>query len=285
MADQNLVEHKDTSFNARHYWEERLLAHPDITGVGYLGRAPQFVEVQYRSRMYQLERALGQYQLKDLAGRSVLDVGSGTGIWLGFWHQHGPARVAGLDFAQPSVDRLKNQFPDSLIVQADLSVSPLPLPAESRYDIISAFDVLLHIVDPDGFRRAIANLARHCASGGWLIISDAIVEGQHYVPTRYSSYDKVRSLADYREVLEANGFAIHAVRPATVLLTNPLEASSHLSFLVFLACWKVSGLWGHTNLLSRLLGPAMMVTERLACELYRGSTTPGAKMIFARKLA
>ncbi len=283
MANQRVVEQSDSSFDARHYWEERLLKNPGITGVGYLGRAPQFIEVQYRSRKQQLDRALREHQLINLSGRSVLDVGSGTGIWLDYWRQHGADCVAGLDFAQLSVDRLKKQFPDLLIVQADLSVSPLPLPQGSRYDIISAFDVLLHIVDPDGFRHAIANLAEHCAPGGWLIISDAIVQGQHYVPTRHSTYDKVRSLAYYREVLEANGFTTHAVRPATVLLNNPLEASGRLTFLAFLAFWKASGLWGHSNLLSRLLGPAMISMERLACKLYPDANTPGVKTIFARK--
>lgn len=285
MVNQNAVEQRSTSFDSRRYWEERLLAHPDITGVGYLGRSPQFVTVQYRSRMQQLERALHEYQLSDLSGRAVLDVGSGTGIWLDFWRQRGTARLVGLDFARPSVDRLKKQFPDALIVQADLSVSPLPLPGESSYDIISAFDVLLHIVDPDGFRRALANLAQCCASEGWLIISDAIVQGNHYVPARHSTYDRVRSIADYAEALGANGFAIHAVRPATVLLSNPLEASSRLTFFLFLALWKVSGLWGHSNLLSRLLGPALLAVERLACRLFSGNTTPGAKLIFARRLA
>lgn len=283
MADQNVAEQHESAFDARGYWEERLLANPGITGVGYLGRAPQFLEVQYRSRKQQLDKALRQYHLIDLSGCSVLDVGSGTGIWLDFWRQHGVARVVGLDFAQQSVDRLKEQFPDLMIVQADLSVSPLPLPEGSRYDIISAFDVLLHIVDPGGFRRAIANLAEHCAPSGWLILSDAIIQGQHYFPTRHSTYDTVRTLASYREVLEANGFAIHAVRPATVLLNNPLEASNRLTFRAFLAFWKLSGLWGHSNLLSRLLGPAMLAAERLACRLYPDATTPGVKTIFARK--
>jgi SAM-dependent methyltransferase len=193
--------------------------------------------------------------------------------------------VVGLDFAQPSVDWLKKQFPDSLIVQADLSASSLPLPEESRYKVISAFDVLLHIVDPDGFRRAIANLARHCAPGGWLIISDAIVCGQGYVPTRlYQPHNMVRLLADYEEVLEANGFAIQGIRPVTVLLNTPLEASSSRTFRAFQLFWRIAGFWGRSSLLCRLLGPAMMMAERLACRIYPGSAAPGAKMIFARKL-
>ncbi len=203
---------QEKKFDALGYWEQRLREHPGITGVGYLGLSPQFLEQQYRSRKQRLRLALKEYGLADLAGRSVLDVGSGTGIWLDFWHQYGAERVVGLDFAQASVDKLTVQFPDDLIVRADMSEKSLPLSDTMRFDVISAFDVLLHIVDPDGFRRAIANLARHCAPGGWLIISDPIIQGGGYVPPHsYAEHNIVRPLAEYRDILTANGFVINSV--------------------------------------------------------------------------
>ncbi len=273
------------SFDPLLHWEQRLRAHPDITGVGYLGRSPRFIEQQYRSRMIQLELALRHYGLTDLAGRSVLDIGSGTGIWLKFWRQHGVSRVAGLDFAQPSIERLRAQFPDDLIAQADVSVTPLPLPDTMRFDIISAFEVLLHVVDPDGFRRTIANLAHHCMLGGWLIISDPIVSGRGYVPTHsYERDNKVRSLAEYRDVLRAHGFVIESVRPATVLLSCPLEAPNRPAFLALLAWWKATGLWGRSNIFTSLIGPAAMKADQLACRLCANGNGPSAKIVFARKL-
>ncbi len=279
-----MVEDEET-FDPRHYWEERLRAHPDIKGVGYTSRSPQFLEQQYRSRMSQIELALRHYGLADLAGRAVLDIGSGTGIWLDFWHQHGVGRLVGLDFAQPSIDRLRTQFPGDLIVQADVSVAPLPLPDTMHFDVISAFDVLLHIVDPDGFRRTIANLAYHCAPGGWLIISDPIVRGRGYVPTRsYAVFNEVRSFAEYRDVLVAHGFTVDSIRPATVLLNNPLEASNRLAFLALSAWWKATGLWGRSNMLSSLVGPGAVKADQVACRLFSDGNSPTAKIIFARKL-
>jgi SAM-dependent methyltransferase len=275
---------KERKFDALGYWEQRLREYPGITGVGYLGRSSQFIEHQYRSRMHLLRLALEAYGLADLAGRSVLDVGSGTGIWLDFWHQYGAKRVVGLDFAQVSVDRLTAKFPDDLIVLADMSEIPLPLPDIMRFDVISAFDVLLHIVDPVGFRRAIANLARHCAPGGWLIISDAIIQGGGYIPRQnYAEYSTVRSLAEYRNVLTANGFVIDSVQAATVLQSNPLEASNRLNFFALSAWWKATGLWGRSEMLSRLLGPMVMKCDQIACRRCQNGNAPGAKMIFARK--
>ena len=271
-------------FDSQPYLEEPLKAHVDITGVGYLGRSAKFVEQQYRARMHQIELALRYYGLTDLAGRSVLDIGSGIGIWLDFWHQHGAESVAGLDFTQFSINKLKEQFPDDLIVQADVSVVPLPLPESMRFDIIFAFDVFLHIVDADGFTRAIANLADHCAPGGWLIISDAFVQGKGYVPARSCAVNnKVRSFAEYHEALEAHGFVIDTIQPATVLLGNPVEAPNRLIFLALQASWKISGLWGRSNLLSSVLGPVAIKADQLACNLCSYVNAPGAKIIFARK--
>ena len=275
----------EKAFDAQDYWEQRLQDYPGIKGVGYLGRSTQFVEQQYRARRHQVELALRHYGLDNLTGRSVLDIGSGTGIWLDFWHKHGVERVVGLDFTQISINRLQKWFPNDLIVRADVSEIPLPLPDAARFDIISAFDVLLHIIDTDAFRRALANLACCCVPGGWLIISDAIVEGQGYVPKyTYAAHNKVRSLTEYRDELRAHGFVIDSVRPATVLLGNPLEASSHQAFWILLAWWKATGLWGRSNMLSGLLGPGAIKADQVACRLCTGSNVPSSKIIFARKL-
>ncbi len=279
-----MIKHEE-AFDPRHYWEQRLQAHPDITGVGYLGLSSKFVEQQYHARMRQVELALRHFGLADLEGRSVLDIGSGTGIWLDFWHQHGAARVVGMDFAQPSVDILKTRFPDDLIVHTDVSVAPLPLPNKMHFDVISAFDVFLHIVDPEGFRRTIANLAYHCGLGGWLIISDAIILGQGYVPNRsYTVHRKVRTVTEYREVLAAYGFAIDSIFPTTVLLNNPLEAPNYLTFMALLVWWRATGLWGRYNLFTRLVGPGAFKIDQLACRLCSKGQSPTSKLIFARKL-
>jgi 2-polyprenyl-3-methyl-5-hydroxy-6-metoxy-1,4-benzoquinol methylase len=278
------MEEREELFDPQRYWEQRLLAHPDITGVGYLGRSPKFVEYQYRSRMYQVELILRYYGLTDLAGRSVLDIGSGTGIWLNFWHQHGASCVAGLDFAQPSIDRLRTQFPNDLIVQSDVSVVPLPLPDTMHFDVVSAFDVLLHIVDPDSFRGAVANLAHYCKPGGWLITSDPILQGLGYIPTRsYAVHNKVRSVAEYRDVLAAHGFAIDSIRPATVLLNTPLEAPNRLAFTALAAYWKITELWGSSNILAQLVGPIVTKVDQLACRLCSDGHSPGSKIIIAHK--
>ncbi|MGH2498164.1 MAG: class I SAM-dependent methyltransferase [Ktedonobacteraceae bacterium] len=274
----------ETTFDIKRYWEERLQEHPDITGVGYLGYSLQFVELYYRSRRHQVEYALRRCALIDLAGRCVLDVGSGTGIWLNFWHQRGVHHVTALDFAQPSVDMLKTRFPDDLIVQADVSVTPLPLPSTACFDIISAFEIFLHVLDRAALERAISNMAKHCKPGGWLIISDPIAQGSGYMPVRTrATYCTVRPLAEYQEVLATHGFSIEAVYPATSLLCMPLEAPNRLTFRMFSMTWRVIARMGRSSRLTSLLGPIVMRADSLACRLFTNHNAPGSKIILARK--
>jgi len=274
----------ETTFDIKRYWEERLQEHPDITGVGYLGYSLQFVELYYRSRQRQVEDALRRCALTELAGRSVLDVGSGTGVWLNFWHQRGIHRITALDFAQPSVDMLKTQFPDDLVVQADVSATPLPLPATACFDIISAFEVFLHVLDRAALERAISNMANHCKPEGWLIISDPIAQGSGYTPVRASAtYCTVRPLNEYREVLATHGFSIAAVCPATCLLCMPLEAPNRLTFRIFSIMWRVVAHIGRSSRLTSLLGPVVMRMDSLACRLFTNHNAPGSKIILARK--
>lgn len=276
---------QEATFDSQRYWEERLRTHPDITGVGYLGLSSRFVEQYYQSRMHQVEVALRQYGLVDMSERSVLDVGSGTGFWLNFWHQLGAAQVTALDFAQSSVEILKKQFPGDRIVQADVCVAPLPLPDTMRFDVISAFEVFLHVLDYDAFQGAIANLASYCVPGGWLIISDPIVQGRGYLPApARAAYCKVRPVSEYQQALSAHSFVIESVRPATVLLCNPLEAPNRLVFRALSTMWRVTGKWARSERLAGLIGPGMVKADQLICGLYSHGNAPGSKVIFARKL-
>jgi 2-polyprenyl-3-methyl-5-hydroxy-6-metoxy-1,4-benzoquinol methylase len=274
----------NSTFDAATYWEERLRSHPDITGVGFLGRSKRFLELQYRQRTRQLESGLRSNGIANTSGFSVLDAGAGVGIWLDFWHRHGAGKVAGLYITQTSVDMLKKRFPEDQVLRADLSVSPLPMDDDARFYIISAIDVLHHIVDPTGFNRAIANLAHHCTPGGWLITSETIVEGRGYVrPKLHTEHDTVRTLKEYRDVLEEHGFVINSVSPATVLFNNPIEAPNRLTYRMLSVWWKQSRRLERSDALLRLTAPELLLIDRFLCRISTGHTAPTTKLIFARK--
>lgn len=103
---------------------------------------------------------------------AVLDVGSGAGHWVDFYRSvFGARHVVALEFAAPAADALRSKYAAERDVRvAEIDVSG-DLELGERFDIVSAVDVLFHIVDEVRWRRAVENLGRHLAPGGFLVIA------------------------------------------------------------------------------------------------------------------
>jgi 2-polyprenyl-3-methyl-5-hydroxy-6-metoxy-1,4-benzoquinol methylase len=283
-----MVPQQHPAMDIKQFWEERYTAHPDITGAGALGNSPRFVEFMYAARMRQIERGLRACALRDLATKRVLDVGSGTGAWLAFWRRRGVKHLVGMDFAATSVSILRQQFPDCVIAQGDVSVAPFQLP-DQQYDIISSFEVLMHIFDPERFRQAMRNFSTYCAPGGWLIISDPIIRGDRYIsPSLTSDYVQFRSLAEYRAALESAGFILRAVRPSTVLLNTPLESRSKTGYFMRARWWrlcrKAQSLLDAPWPIGGLVWQSALTADRVACAVNH-NYSPTSKLLFAQKVS
>jgi SAM-dependent methyltransferase len=105
------------------------------------------------------------FDLRDLAGRLVLDAGCGGGRYARLAGRHG-ARVVGVDLstAAEKAAALCAGLPDVVIAQADLLDLPL---AAGVFDFAFSIGVLHHSPDP---RRAFAEVARRVRPGGRLAV-------------------------------------------------------------------------------------------------------------------
>jgi SAM-dependent methyltransferase len=275
-------------FDIHAYWEDRLREHPDVTGVGGAGLPSPFVMLMYQARMKQMDRALRQAGARELLGADVLDVGSGTGIWLDYWRRKG-ARLTAIDFAAPSVVALRNSFPDATVILADISAEHPPLPEGETFDVISACEVFLHVLEPDALDRALGHLARLCTPGGLLLISDPVLSDAGYSPPQAPvNYLTMRRASEYRSVLARHGFAAQAIRPATILLNNPLQAPNRVMYRLFRIWWRICSIsarwWLRSAMLTKVIGGALLLLDQLACRLWTHGVTPTSKLIVARKL-
>jgi len=138
------------------------------------------MEAEEYEKMFRLEdahwwfagkRALARALLKQILPRSarnlrILDVGCGTG---GMWAALNPfGQVTGVDYATLALTFAQQRDVPRL---AQASAPRLPFRAAS-FDLVTAFDVLYHRgVDDD--TRALAEMARVCRPGGWLLVTDS----------------------------------------------------------------------------------------------------------------
>ena len=107
---------------------------------------------------------------------AVLDVGSGAGHWIDFYRSIFDARrVVGIEFAGPAADALRSRY----AAESHVSVEDIDVSGEvelgERFDIVNAVDVLFHIVDDGRWRRAVLNLGRHLAPGGFLVVAELVL--------------------------------------------------------------------------------------------------------------
>ena len=225
-------------FETREYWERRLRDHFSLEGVGYLRLGRRYNEWMYRVRGEVFDAVTSELAASGLGppGRTgparVLDVGSGTGFYVDRWLRRG-ADVTGVDLTDVAVEGLRGRFPSARFVRADIG-DPLadPLRREAgRFDAISAFDVLFHIVDDAQYARALANIAALLRPGGWFLWSDNFI----HQPTVRVAHQVSRSLAEIEAALAGAGLEVVARRPMFVLMNYPADTRSRLARLAWTA--------------------------------------------------
>jgi 2-polyprenyl-3-methyl-5-hydroxy-6-metoxy-1,4-benzoquinol methylase len=237
-----------TTFDPRTYWEERLEKSSGLEGVGYLGLGQAFNAWMYRVRSRVFKRVV-RSQLNGRPTGKVLDVGSGTGVYLRLWQELQAQQVIGTDITDTAVERLRQQFTGMRIFRMDASEGDPAL--DGTFDRVSCMDVLFHIVDDQRFRNALANFHRALKPGGQLIISENFLHFKGKDQTHFV----VRGLAEYEQALAAAGFRIVLRKPMFHLLNQPTDSRS---------AW----LWQWWALVQRICGKSHAAGGLLAALVY-----------------
>lgn len=269
----------DRAYVPEAYWERLLAGQHDQSGVGYPSLAVAFNAAMYRALIEQTDWLLRRSGLLGQPPRRVLDIGSGTGVWVRFWLEHGAGEVTGVDLTEAAVARLTDRFPTAHFERADVS-ERLP---EGPFDAVSAMSVLLHVTDADRWRAALANLADALAPGGFAVLIEPVVVHRWWGPPFDSTSNSIaRPLAEWNSALAAAGLRVEAIRPATVLLANVVDTRSALAFRALRAYWTAICLGvGRRERLGRLVGALLGAADRPLRRALPGG--PTAKLLLLRR--
>lgn len=158
------------------YWEERLGRNFNFAGVGYMSLGRNYNAWLYKVQKRVFRRVLGRFPGLDvqLSSCDILDIGSGTGFYVDLWLQAGAGSVSGSDITSVAVGHLRKQYPGQDFRQLDISDDVLEM-GERQYDIISAFNVLFHIIDDDRYVASYRNIYNLLRPGGLLIFSENLL--------------------------------------------------------------------------------------------------------------
>lgn len=157
-------------------------------------------------RYREFYKGLEQLVKRHVSGRVMLDVGCGDGVFLSSvsdeWSKQGlEPSVSGATLA-----RKKNLD----VSQATLDDAPDPYNA----DLISALDVIEHVIDPHHF---VESCKRHLRPGGVILLLTgdadsypAKIAGPQWSYLRWSGHISVFSQSGLRELLQRHGFEVLA---------------------------------------------------------------------------
>lgn len=151
----------------------------------------------------------------DLAGRTVLDIGCGSGgITVALARDHGAARVIGIDVEAPVCAKARARaeragLADRIEIR-QVTPGPLPLP-DGSVDLVFSKDSIVHIPDKAALAREAFRVLR---PGGWFAVSDWLIghdgppspEMAHYIACEALDFGMASPQA-YRAALAAAGFA------------------------------------------------------------------------------
>jgi 2-polyprenyl-3-methyl-5-hydroxy-6-metoxy-1,4-benzoquinol methylase len=219
-----------SEFNPKAYWERRLEQHSGLSGVGYTRLGQQYNQWMYRVRrgvFLRHLRALG----RDWSGADVLDIGSGTGFYVGLWHELGVRSVSGSDLTTTAVNDLRRTFPGDAFYEVNIGERDLGGLAGRQFDAISIFDVLFHIIEDGQYERACRNMYGLLKPGGLLIASENFLHDETAVSR--SPHMKLRSLRYIEAVLRDSGFTIGRRAPLFVLMNQPLDTANRIHQLLW----------------------------------------------------
>lgn len=130
----------------------------------------------YVFMMHEVERRLlellSRNGLSSLDGRSILEIGCGTGHWLREFVKWGarPRDVVGMDLLADRVDAAKARCAPGVRLFTG-SAASLPLP-DARFDVVAQFTVFTSILDPDLKRRVAAEMRRVAKPDGLMLWYD-----------------------------------------------------------------------------------------------------------------
>lgn len=116
----------------------------------------------------QFERPNTQAMLGEIAGKAVLDMGCGSGVYADYFLSKGAASVTCLDFSAEMIALVEKKFGGKVNAYVQDLSEGLPKEKDATYDVIVC-PLVLHYVED--LTKVFADVARVLKPGGYMVFS------------------------------------------------------------------------------------------------------------------
>ena len=198
------------------YWNKRVEKYGPYRSIGSMGYS-DFINKQRKKIKFKTLNKIFASLNVDLTNKNILDAGCGTGIYSKYCLSKG-AKVFAVDFSDRAIDYvLKNKLATEAKV-VDLTALPF---VDNFFDITLCFSVLYHIINNDGWKRGIKELARVTKRGGLVILQIEWVKKCNFS----TCHQKFRPQNSYMECFQKSNLK-------KIAEYEVLEPSPKYSFLI-----------------------------------------------------
>ncbi len=258
------------------YWEDVLSKDFSLSGVGFQILGKNYNQWLYRARKRIMEWFLRKHPL-NIEEASILDMGCGTGFYVEFWKNKGAKHITGIDLTQKSVNELSKKFSYYSFFKGDIGDSKLNV--NKKFDLVTAFDILFHIVDEDRFNNAIHNISLLAKSGSIILISDNFLRRPR--PTDFNQAH--RTYEQYERVLSDNKIEILELKPIFYLMNGPIDIRNDLVFRIYMKLWCILLSYASkSEVYGEILGRLLYYLDGVLIKIFTNSIT--TELLVCKKL-
>lgn len=140
-----------------------------------------------------IQLLLEQHGFTPLAGRRIVDIGCGSGAWLGVFAAWGvrPRDLFGIDLSPRRVAAARQRLPQSEIMQGDASTLPWP---GASFDLACQFTAFSSVLDPAMKQAMAAEIVRVLRPGGAVLWYDLRVNNPRNPAVRAIPLQEIAAL-------------------------------------------------------------------------------------------
>ena len=257
-----------TQFNPKEYWDNRLSEEYSLKGVGDIG-----LPISYNHFLYRVRKKAFRIAVKNIGVKgqnnllNVLDVGSGTGFYIRQWKNYGVKSIVGSDITDTAILRLQKKYQDVEFIRQDIGCSLAETLDNRKFDVVTAFDMLFHIVNDSNYIKAILNFSNLVKKNGYLVFSDNLspssdIRLEHQVS---------RNVNEVFKLLSDNGFVLKKIVPMFVLMNDPVRTKSRLLKKFFSIVYSIAS---KGELQGKVLGGLLYIIDIVLIRIkQRGPST------------
>ncbi len=202
---------KGSSYNDREFWDSSFYV-DGVSDSKTLSPIKSSLSSQYHYSSVELIILRTVFNNKiDLEGKSLIDLGSGSGHWIQFYHSVGVKYITGIDVSKTSIDFLRKKYSnESTLVFHHGKALECLRKIDTTVDFVNAIGVMFHIVDDTEWRETIQMISERLNKGGIFIVGGHFghINGLNVQFDKHNKINKrLRSKYNWIKTLKKSGFS------------------------------------------------------------------------------